>query len=286
MATTTAEVEHVSDTARWVAVYRAMESERPDALFHDRFARKMAGERGEAIMRGMPRGKAMAWPMIVRTAVLDEMILDAVRAGVKTVMNLAAGLDTRAWRLALPATLRWVDADFPAMIDYRESHLAGEKPACRHEHAAIDLRDPDARRALFARVAAEGPVLVVTEGLLIYLTPEQVGALARDLHEQPAIRWWLSDLASPFLLQRMARQWGNKLAAGGAPFIFGPAEGTKFFEAFGWREAQYRSMWLEAKRLKRTMPMVWLWELLGRLAPPERRKLFVRMSGMIQLERA
>lgn len=72
-------IENVSDTARWVAVYRAMESARPDAIFRDPFADRLAGERGHEILDGLPKGRAMAWPMIVRTAVFDEIILDAVR---------------------------------------------------------------------------------------------------------------------------------------------------------------------------------------------------------------
>ena len=68
---TSTPITHVSDTARWVAIYRAMESERPDALFRDPYARRLAGPRGEEIVRAMPHGRAMAWPMIVRTAVMD-----------------------------------------------------------------------------------------------------------------------------------------------------------------------------------------------------------------------
>ncbi|HEX4962445.1 MAG TPA: class I SAM-dependent methyltransferase, partial [Thermoanaerobaculia bacterium] len=70
-------IENVSDTARWVAVYRAMESARPDAIFHDPFAERLAGERGRTILGEMKHGEAYAWPMIVRTAVFDELILDA-----------------------------------------------------------------------------------------------------------------------------------------------------------------------------------------------------------------
>ena len=84
-------IEHVSDTALWVAMYRAMETDRADAHFRDPLARTLAGERGAAILAGMPDGKSTAWPMIVRTAVFDEMILKAVRErGVKVVVNLAA----------------------------------------------------------------------------------------------------------------------------------------------------------------------------------------------------
>src|SRR3974390_3284890 len=103
-------ITHVSDTALWVAMYRAMETDRPDAHFRDPLARKLAGERGEAILRGLPDGKSAAWAMIVRTSVFDDMILKAVRErGVKAVVNLAAGLDTRPYRLDLPADLEWIE---------------------------------------------------------------------------------------------------------------------------------------------------------------------------------
>ena len=96
-------IEHVSDTARWVAVYRAMETERPDAIFKDPFARRLAGERGQEIVDEMKMGRQMAWAMIVRTKVFDEVILDVIRREqVDLVLNLACGLDARAWRLDVP----------------------------------------------------------------------------------------------------------------------------------------------------------------------------------------
>src|SRR5262245_33521019 len=105
-------ITHVSDTARWVAVYRAMETERTDAIFRDPFARRLAGERGAAIAKAMDRRSRADWPMIVRTAVMDEVIMRAVREeGVLQVVNLAAGLDARPWRLDLPRELQWVDVD-------------------------------------------------------------------------------------------------------------------------------------------------------------------------------
>src|SRR5712671_2833406 len=74
-------ISNVSDTARWVAVYRAMETARPDAIFRDPYAERLAGERGLEIVRELPSGRALAWPMIVRTAVFDEIILGAVQRG-------------------------------------------------------------------------------------------------------------------------------------------------------------------------------------------------------------
>jgi methyltransferase (TIGR00027 family) len=283
-------IRNVSDTARWVAVYRAMESERPDAHFHDPYARRLAGERGEAILRAMPRGRSMSWPMVVRTCVFDEVIRRLVdRHGVTTVLNLAAGLDARPYRLPLPASLRWIEVDLPEILAHKEEILRGERAACEVERVGLDLADRPARQALFARVqAAAGgaPVLVLSEGLLIYLTASAVGELAADLAAQPAYRWWLIDLAAPELLRRMEKGWGKALAAGNAPFRFAPAAGVDFFPPFGWREAEFHSTWEDAQRLRREMKGAWLWRLLGRLAPPAKRERFRRFSGSVLLERA
>lgn len=280
-------ISHISDTARWVAYYRAMESDRPDAHFRDPYARRLSGASGEAIVQKMRRGRAFAWPMIVRTAVMDEIILREVTSGgVDTVVNLASGLDTRAYRMALPPALRWFDVDLPDILDYKRAQLASERPACALEYVAADLTDPAVRRALFERIGGAGRrVLVVTEGLLVYLTPEQVSSLARDLHAVPSFQQWLIDLASPMLLQWMAKTWGKQLAAGNAPMIFGPAEGTGYFAPLGWREAEYRSMWEESFRLNRTVSFGWLWRLLGRFSSPKRRADVQRMSGIVLLER-
>jgi methyltransferase (TIGR00027 family) len=281
-------IRNVSDTALWVAIYRAMESERPDALFNDPYARRLGGERGETIVRTLPKGSATAWPMIVRTAVMDEIVLRCVRDhGARGVLNLAAGLDTRPYRLALPPATRWIHVDLPDMIAYVESRLVGERPVCALEYVAADLIDAAARRGAIGKAAtAGGPVLAISEGLLIYLQPEQVGALARDLAAEPSVRWWLIDLASPRMLEMLKKNWQPHLTAAGAPFVFAPPEGTGFFERFGWREAEFRSTWGEANRLKRTMRGAWLWNLIGRLMPRARQEEMRRMSGIVLLQRA
>src|SRR4051812_12011127 len=188
------EIENVSDTARWVAVYRAMETARPDAIFHDPFAERLAGEKGNAIVDSMKRGRQTAWAMIVRTAVFDEIIRERVRNGnVDQVVNLAAGLDARPWRMKeLPSSLRWVDVDLPAILDHKLEIMKDEKPVCRYDAVRVDLREEDKRRALFSQLGnAAQRTLVVTEGLLIYLTAEQVGGLATDLHGPRTFQWWL-----------------------------------------------------------------------------------------------
>jgi methyltransferase (TIGR00027 family) len=276
-------VRNVSDTARWVAIYRAMETERPDALFNDPYARRLGGERGEAIVRAMPQGRSMSWPLVVRTVVMDEIIERCVAEGAATVLNLAAGLDARPYRMDLPHHLRWLHVDMPEMVDYFRTQMAGETPRCQLEFVPADLRDAATRREVFARAAAHGPVLAITEGLLIYLEPGDVTALARDLHDVARARWWLTDLASPMLLKFLERRWTPTLRAGNAPFRFGPSEGTAFFAPHGWKEAEFRSTWDESFRIHRTMPGGWFWRLLSKLQPKARQEAGRRMSSIVLL---
>src|SRR3954465_1216985 len=193
-------IENVSDTARWVAVYRAMETDRPDALFRDPFAARLAGEKGNAIVDSMKRGRDMAWAMIVRTAVFDEIIRERLSNGnVDQIVNLAAGLDARPGRMkGLPKSLRWIDVDLPGILDHKLAIMRDETPLCSYDAVRVDLRDAARRSALFSQLgAASRRTLVVTEGLLVYLTAEQVGALASDLHQPPAFQWWVINIAHP-----------------------------------------------------------------------------------------
>jgi methyltransferase (TIGR00027 family) len=280
-------IENVSDTALWVAVYRAMETARPDAIFRDPYAERLAGEKGQHIVDTMKRGRAMAWAMIVRTAVMDELIMDRVKqGGVDTVLNLAAGLDARAWRLSLPSSLHWIDVDLPAMTEYKASRMRDVKPVCNYEAIAADLTNPAIRDALFSQIGATAKkMLVITEGLLIYLSPEEVQSLARAIHSMRNARWWITDIASPMLLEWMRRSWGKSATLANAPFKFGPEDSAAFFGALGWREVEYRSQVEEARRLRREMRLMWLWRIVGRLQSAKRRAAIKRMSGIILLER-
>jgi methyltransferase (TIGR00027 family) len=260
-------IRDISDTARWVAIYRARESERPDAVFRDPLARRLAGERGEQIARSIPFSEKNAWSFVARTWLFDKLILEQMALGTDLVVNLAAGLDTRPYRLALPAGLRWVEVDLPPLVAYKEQALAGETPVCRLERVALDLADVAARRALFAKLGAScRRALVVSEGLIIYLTPEEVGALATDLAAPPTFRSWIVDLGSPALLAMLQRRMGSSLEEAGAPLKFAPAEGMGFYEPYGWKGLEAHSLFHTAARLRRLSFML---RLLARFLAPE-----------------
>jgi len=281
-------ISHVSDTALWVAYYRHMETQRHDAIFRDPYAKMLSGEKGEAIVNAMASGRKMAWAMIVRTKVFDEVVLDLIaKENVDLVINLAAGLDARPWRLDLPAALRWVDVDFPDMVEYKTSRLANETPRCRYEAVATDLSNHATRASVFAQISAGATrTLVLSEGLLIYLEPADVAALARDLADIPSARWWMIDIASPRLLVWMKRSWAKAGQMTNAEFKFAPAEGTAFFAPHGWTERDFHSAMDSADRLNRTMPGMWFWRFIARFYPKRIREGFKRFSGYALLIRA
>jgi methyltransferase (TIGR00027 family) len=275
-------ISNVSDTARWVAVYRAWETTRADALFRDPYADVLAGERGRAIAKLMPKQARSGWPIISRTRLIDDLVLAAIAQGCDCVLNLAAGLDARPYRLELPASLRWVEADLPALVDEKERALADAKPRCQLSRIRVDLADPAARAAVLRDVLGfSHKAFVISEGLLIYLEEAQVRSLAQDLLVQAAVRWWVVDLASPELLEMMHKTMGRFLAS--APMKFGPSNGVAYFEALGWGVTQVDSVFHAARRFGR---LPWFLRIFALLPKPDPRKLGrARWSGVVQLER-
>jgi methyltransferase (TIGR00027 family) len=264
MSDTAPPIRHISETALLAAAYRAHESDRPDALFRDPLARRLAGPRGEQIADAQSPATRHTWAWVMRTYLYDQLITAQLEQGVDLVVNLAAGLDARPYRMQLPATLRWVEVDLPDVVGYKEDILRNEKPVCELERVRLDLADTGARRGLF-RHLGDGArrALILTEGILIYLTPAEVGALADDLAVPASFQRWILEIASPGLLRMMQGQIGVQLSQAGAPLKFGPEEGPEFFRGHGWLPLHVRSLLKTAARLKR----VSLWMRLLALLP-------------------
>ncbi len=281
----------ISATAHLVAMYRALETERPNALFHDPFARRLAGGQGALMVEALGHKQQATTALAIRTCAIDTMIDRLVNAGrVDTVLNLAAGLDTRPYRLDLPASLRWIEVDLPEIVAYKAQKLEHEQPVCWLDRIKLDLMDVAARNALFAQINASATqVLVITEGLLSYLTEAQVSVLASDLHQQPTFRWWLFELASPAVLQQIQNnqqqeRFDQYFANGNATFLFAPKQGTDFFRSFGWRVNEFRSFWQEADRLKRQSYLVRFTGLMMRWFARRTWQAMFQHTGFVLLE--
>jgi methyltransferase (TIGR00027 family) len=277
-------IRNISDTAQWAAVFRAQETERRDALFRDPLARRLAGERGEQIASAMTMHTKNAWSWVMRTYVFDQYVERQLAAGVDTVLNLAAGLDARPFRMALSPTLRWIEVDLPELLAYKEEILANEKPRCILERVPMDLSDVARRRALFSQIGASSKrVLIISEGLLVYLSADDVGVLATDLARQPAFRYWICDILSPGLLEMLRREGGAELERAGAPFKFAPPEGPEIFRRYGWQPLLVRSTLKAASRAGR---LPWPLKLFGLFPEANGAQGKRPWSGLCLLERS
>lgn len=273
-------IQHVSDTAIWVAYYRSLESSRPDALFHDRLAPVLIGDRGKAIAESMRKlSRYTQWSVTIRTYVIDRLIAELVSGGIHTVVNLGAGLDTRPYRLTLPGLKRWIEVDYPTVVEHKNRALSGEKPSLALERIAMDLSDESARSGLFDALNAEGPpVLVLTEGVIPYLSEAQVGSLADWLHRQPCVSHWIAEFFAPAIyphLQSKERQRHMK----NAPLRFFPPDWLGHFKAHGWTPRIARFLPEEALKVGREMPHPWWARLLHLFMSSERLERARRSMG-------
>jgi methyltransferase (TIGR00027 family) len=241
-------------------LHRATESARPDALFNDPLAERLAGEHGRAIVARVPRSTRNGWWLVARTKIIDDTIAEAIAGGCDRVLNLAAGLDTRPYRLHLPAELTWVEADLPKLLAEKTQLLADQTPRCRLTRTAVDLADPQARDDFF-NTALEGATkaLVLTEGLLMYLEDRDVVALSEAI-TRPEVAWWMLDFAGPGLKKMMNKKMAGMLQ--NAPFKFAPENGLAYFEELGWHAVEVESLFVAAHRFHRLpmfmRPAAWL----------------------------
>ncbi len=245
-------IRNISDTARWVAVYRARETERADAVFRDPFARRLAGERGKQIAASMSFAEKNSWPFVARTWLIDQVISSQVKLGTAMVVNLAAGLDARPYRMNLPGSLQWIEVDLPEILTYKENLLRNETPVCRLERIRLDLSDVRARREVFSELGRQANrALVISEGLLVYLDEKEVTSLGLDLAVPRSFQHWVIDLASPALLKMLEKKMGAPLDQAGAPLKFAPREGPEFFAHSGWKPVEIHSVMHAAEKLNR-----------------------------------
>jgi len=280
-------IENVSDTAFWVAHYRRLETERPDALFQDPLAGLLAGERGQQIAQAMPGRFITSWMVSIRTCLIDDFIRFALAQGTDTILNLGAGLDTRPYRMHLPSSLVWVEVDYPDVIEFKERRLASERPRCQLEHIKLDLANVPERREMLSRINARAKkLLILTEGVVPYLSVEDVGALADDLKALDRASYWIVDYFSPQVFKGRQRHMGRKMR--NAPFKFQPDDWFAFFAKHGWRCEEIRYLAEEADRLDRPLRLPLLikliWGVRSLFISKAQRAAFRKIAGYVLLE--
>lgn len=279
-------IQHVSDTAHWIANYRALESARSDALFHDPLAAVLAQARGIDISSRMGFNRPLAWSISIRTYLIDQYIRDAIADGVDTIVNLGAGLDTRPYRLDVSPALKWIEVDFPQVIDFKEQHLKDEKPRCELKRVRLDLSDVSARAHLLSEInSTSKKVLVITEGVVIYLTNQDVESLSKALAAQNNFHFWITDYFSPFFMDLYRQGRLGSLREENVRFQFFPENWEAFFKNSGWSLKEMRYLSQESKKLGRRVPTPFFYRILIAFLPRSKKETLKRMTGYAMLSR-
>jgi methyltransferase (TIGR00027 family) len=230
--------EAIASTALLVAAIRAQESAREDRLFEDPFAERLAGEEGRRLLATAvaATGEQPTVPIIIRTRYWDEALL---RAPAPQVIILAAGMDSRAYRLPWPAGTTVYEVDQPAVITAKNQLLAGEQTRCRRVAIGIDLADDWPKALQSQGFSSDIETVWLVEGLLQYLDEdtvltlfERVDALSASGSELLYDVVGKTLLQAPFLAP--TRQFMEEL---GARWTFGTDAPATLAERLGWTAA-------------------------------------------------
>jgi methyltransferase (TIGR00027 family) len=191
----------VGRTALGVAIVRARESQRDDRLFDDPYAQAFAdaapgafpelpqtGEQLAALGPLASVGAAFYAHAVIRTRFFDDYLAAAATAGCRQVVLLAAGLDTRAFRLAWPGHTTVFEIDLPGVLAFKDTVLSarGAVPRCERVVVPADLREDWTGALAGAGFDRAGPAAWLAEGLLLYLTAEQASRLLTEVSELSA----------------------------------------------------------------------------------------------------
>src|ERR1700749_533472 len=212
----------VGATATMVAAGRAMATKDPKGLINDPYAdplvravgldfftKMMDGELDFSLLPNSSpdRTQAIVDGMGIRTKYFDEYLLAAVQAGVRQVVILASGLDSRAYRLPWPAGTTVYEIDQPAVIEFKTTTLAdlGAAPKADRRSVAVDLRHdwPAALRG--AGLDPTQPTAWSAEGLMPFLPPEAQDALLDNITMLSAAGSQLATESGPDASQAVPR---------------------------------------------------------------------------------
>jgi methyltransferase (TIGR00027 family) len=195
----------VGTTAVMVAAARAVETDKPDALIRDPYAKLLVSEAGTGVWESMlddslldkvesidPEAAAVFQHMrsyqAVRTHFFDAHFAAAVAAGIRQVVILASGLDSRAYRLDWPADTIVYEIDQPKVLAYKSATLAasGATPSAERHEVPIDLRQDWPAALVGAGFDAAAPTAWLAEGLLMYLPADAQDRLFTQITELSA----------------------------------------------------------------------------------------------------
>ncbi len=232
------DINHLESTAYWTASVRALESQRADRLFDDPWAATLAEPEGAAWMEN--RSPDSVIPIILRTRFFDDFLERITRQeNIRQVVLLAAGLDTRAFRLNWPEQTRLFELDQPDVLAHKEAALQSIRgeACCQRQTIAVDLTANWPEALLKNGFDSQTASLWLLEGFLFYLTNEAITLLLDTVTRLAAPTSWLGfDIVnSVTLTSPLTQKWIAMQAAAGAPWEGTMDDPVAFLAARGWQ---------------------------------------------------
>lgn len=255
----TTATQPLASTAYWTAAVRARESARPDRLIDDPWAASLAGEAGAGWIA--QRSEDSTLPIVLRTRYFDDFLARITRQdGLRQIVLLAAGLDTRAFRLPWSAGVRLFELDQPAVSQHKEQVLAaaGAQPACIRRSLPVDLMGPWPEALLSAGFNPNQPAGWLLEGFLFYLPGEMVVRLLDQVTALAAAGGWLGfDIVNAITLTfPLTRPWIEMQAQAGAPWLGTMEDPVGFLAERGWQAALTQAGQPDAHHGRWTLPVI------------------------------
>jgi len=245
-------------TAGWTAAVRARETERADALVRDPWAAALAGESGAAWIAVRPPDSTL--PIVLRTRYFDDYLQRVTAEGIRQVVLLAAGLDTRAYRLSWPAGTRIYELDQAPVIAAKEQVLAAADaaPTCERHAIPADLTEPWQARLVAADFDPAQPAAWLLEGFLFYLPSDQVTTILDAVATWAAAgsRLGFDIINAAMLTSAWTRPWLEMQAKAGAPWIGTLDDPAGFLAARGWQAALTQAGQPDAHHGRWTLPVL------------------------------
>jgi methyltransferase (TIGR00027 family) len=228
----------LASTAHWTAAVRAREHVRPDRLIDDPWAAALAGQEGAEWIAQRSEGSTI--PIVLRTRYFDDFLQRITqRDSIRQVVLLAAGLDTRAFRLAWPAGVQLFELDQPAVSQHKEQVLfaVGAQPACTRRMIEIDLSGPWPAALVDAGFDPRQSSGWLLEGFLFYLPNDRVTRLLDQVTSLAAPGSWLGfDIVNAITLTfPLTRPWVEMQAQAGAPWLGTMEDPVGFLAERGWQ---------------------------------------------------
>jgi methyltransferase (TIGR00027 family) len=234
-----ATTEHLlASTARWTAAVRARESARQDRLLNDPWAASLAGKEGEEWIEH--RSEDSVVPIVLRTRFFDDFLQRiTLHNALQQVVLMAAGLDTRGFRLSWPDQTRLFELDQPSLLEYKEQKLrsAAAQPTCTRQTIKADLTGPWKELLIKAGFDPQLPSGWLLEGFLFYLSTANLTHLLDEVTSLAAPGSWMGFdiINSTMLTSPLTRQWLQMQADSGAPWIGTLDDPVGFLVTRGWK---------------------------------------------------